>query len=199
MTKAAKRAKIKQARATQQINREANKIIAALEKSLAQSEQEKATLQAELKELKKELVETKKKAAKEKASHKETKAKLTQVTSAFHKIKIEAAKAQELAKKAAKEAATSGAFDSFGKQTGYRAGAQAAGNRIEHDHPGFFALVQNVGIRVLDDIWNYYAKYHSSTPGTNFYDEVGEDYVDEEQYDILCEVMKEKYDIEILI
>lgn len=82
---------------------------------------------------------------------------------------------------------TKGIFDTFGELKGYNRAAQSAGNRIELMHPGFFATYGKLGTKLLSLIFDNYANYHNSS----FYD-ANENYVDEEQYEFLIDVLDEK-------
>lgn len=87
-----------------------------------------------------------------------------------------------------KERYTRGIFDTFGELTGYKRAAQSAGNRIENMHPGFFDTYSKLGTKLLDFIWDLYASYHRAS----FLYDANEDYVDEQQYEFLIDVLDEQ-------
>lgn len=87
-----------------------------------------------------------------------------------------------------KERYTRGVFDTFGELTGYQRAAQSAGNRIENMHPGFFDTYSKLGTKLLDFIWDLYASYHRAS----FLYDANEDYVDEEKYEFLIDVLDEQ-------
>ena len=82
----------------------------------------------------------------------------------------------------------SGPFDTFGELTGYLRAAQSSGNRIEQMHPGFFDTYSKLGRKLLDFIWDLYASYHRAS----FLYDANEDYVDEEKYEFLIDVLDEQ-------
>lgn len=103
----------------------------------------------------------------------------------------------QLQQKVQKYVATSGKFDSWGVYKYYRASAQSAANRIDRAHPGFFEAVDDLPHEgILDLIWKNYCTYHTSE---DFYNEHGEQYVDENGYHQLCLEIAAKYDREILV
>lgn len=88
-----------------------------------------------------------------------------------------------------------GLFDSFGTLKGYERAAQAAGNRIESKHPGFYSAVKDLP-GILRTIWEIYGAAHTDK---DFYETHGNDYVDEEAYETLLLAINYKYNVEILV
>lgn len=190
MKKAQRIQKAKMARATQEINRQANKEIALLREQLKTAITDNKRLEQELQTVKKQLVSTAKELKRAKVSHVQFKQATKTVIKSYH---VKLTNLQYQLRKEIKQAATSGPFSSFGYTKGYKAAAISAGNRLERQHPGFYNLVSNLP-DILTVIWDFYSTYHTDE---GFYDIHGEDYTDAEDYELLKAAIKEKYGVEV--
>lgn len=182
MKRAAKRAKIKAARATQQINRAANKEVALLREQLKSVIEDNQQLEAELEKVKKELVNTSTQLKRSKASHQQLKETTATLINKFT-VQLKGFGVQP-----DKKVKVAGPFDVYGFSKGYLKAAQSAGNRIELNHSGFFAKysVHFQPQELLTYIWDIYASRHE---GSEFYTRVGDSYVDEELYELLVTIL----------
>ena len=182
MKRAEKRAKIKAARATQQINRAANKQVALLREQLKNVIQDNKLLEAELKKIKTELVNTSTQLKQSKVSHQQLRETTIKIINKFT-VNFKGFGAQS-----DKKVKVAGPFDIYNFTNGYLRAAQAAGNRIELNHPGFFAKysVYFQPQELLTYIWDIYASQHE---GSEFYSKVGDSYVDEELYGMLVDIL----------
>lgn len=91
---------------------------------------------------------------------------------------------------------TSGPFDSFGAKGGYEGGGAAAGNRIERKHKGFYNAVKDLPDILKFIFFVYSYNFHDAY---KFYEIHGDDYVDEDRYEVLVRLIAQEYGVEVLV